>query len=111
MVEPNKRRIALGVLAAWIVLFGVCFAEHFGYAEDNPEAASQSVEQALSLPADRVTYAADEVPDGSRSLAHLAMGDPSPCPLRADHRLSPRSSDHSPPSGTRLLHLFSTLRL
>ncbi len=47
------------MFTAWVILFGVCFSEEFGYFYDTPESADQTVEQVFSSPVDRVTYGSD----------------------------------------------------
>lgn len=42
-----RRKIALCLLAAWILLFAFCFAEQFGYFHDTVEYAGQCIEENL----------------------------------------------------------------
>jgi len=50
------RLIALSIVAARLLLFGVCAAEAFGHAPDPAEAADQTIEQLLAVPAEHLDH-------------------------------------------------------
>lgn len=112
MPDRMKRTVALGVMALWVLLSGICFSEEFGYFQDTPESTDQTVEQALSIPADRVAYSPDELPGASKFTGIInttlivslqTAWSVAPKPLISQH---PGSPGH-----TKLFQLLSTYRI
>ena len=63
----RKKEVAVCIAAAWLILFGVVFAEGLGFYQDTPENLDQQIEQAL---ASDIIIAGNQAPDFT-SVAHL----------------------------------------
>lgn len=112
MSDRNKKTVALCIVTAWVLLFGVCFSEEFGYLQDTPENADQTVEQALSIPADRVASASGEVPEASKFTGFInAAPIVSLQTAWSVDRMPLISQHHRPPGHTKLFQLLSTYRI
>jgi hypothetical protein len=113
MSNRLKKAVALGMMTVWILLFGVCFSEEFGYFQDTPESADQTVEQSLSSPVDRIVYTSDEWPERPASV-----GFTSAAPLM-NHSQTARltrlslfvSEQQNSPGKPKLFQLLSTYRI
>ena len=69
---PTKRAVAVCVLASWVFLVGLCLSESFGYAENTPEHADQTVEQFLSSPAD-TNASVPEIHQSTIAARHIGI--------------------------------------
>lgn len=56
IVRHARHFVVFSLLIVWVFLFGVYAAEAFGYGEDNPEYADQSIEQTLTSPAELLIF-------------------------------------------------------
>ena len=112
MPEWMKRITALSVVTIWIPLFGICFSEEFGYFQDTPENADQSVEQIFSSPLEPVVHISDELPGVSTFTGFINA-------TVVDFLQTARSVNpmlfnpqrHHPQSGPKLYQLLSTYRI
>lgn len=112
MSDRKKKTVALCIVTAWVLLFGVCFSEEFGYLQDTPENANQTVEQALSIPVDRAVYISDELPGTPPSkgfiIAALTIH---PQAERLAFPILSISERHGPLHGPKLFQFLSTYRI
>ncbi len=112
MTERCKRLVALSVIVARLILFGVCAAEAFGHTPDPTEAVDQTFERILAVPAehiDHLTHDPHTIPNDPTSL-ELAEALPASHPLliaSSEFVRDGPASRLSPP----LFQLFSVYRL
>lgn len=112
MSNRIKRGVALWIVTLWVALFGICFSEEFGYLRDTPENADQAVEQALSLPADRVVYLSDELPGLFTPSGFMIAIEAVPLSPPQSVPFILRDSERTrPPSRVKLFQLLSTYRI
>ncbi len=109
-----KRVVALCIVAAWMSLFGVTVAEACGYLQDTPEHTDQTVEHALSTPADQTASLSDHLAGNQQFVGfvkavmkHDPNADQMACSIVC------RVVAHSPPlrHPSELFQLFSVYRL
>lgn len=112
MTGRCKRLVALSVIVARLLLFGVCAAEVFGHSPNPAEAANQTFEHILAVPAKHIEHLTHDAHTMPNALASLELAEALP----ASHSIllasavlvrDGPSSRCSPP----LFQLFSVYRL
>lgn len=83
----SRKSVAACIVTAWLVLFGVVFAEGLGLYEDTPENLDQQVEQVLS--SDNIT---DTQPADFVSVAYVFTDVVAALPACHTLRVGPRFS-------------------